>query len=353
MDLIETYLSEVGRYLPGKGRTDIQAEIRSALQDLLDERARQSGRAADDEELILQVLKEYGDPEKVARSYRGEQYLIGPRLYPVFEKVLFIVLPIVIILSLVGLAFSLTSLHIEARDLGSVIGMTIGDLISAVITTVGSIALIFAILERFVPEFKQKPEEKAWDPRSLYKISPPDRVKPVELIVEILLIGLGILVFNFFPEWINIGYYSNGSWWIGVISSTTGQAWERSLLSEAFFRYLPALNILWGLTIALNIGLIQRGRWEVWSRWSFVVLKASLIVIAAIMLSGPSLISVTAESLVAAGFPADEEAVRTLVLLMNQAVRLALALTILFSGLDLVRALIHLFKSRRAPIAVT
>lgn len=349
MDLLETYLSEVGRYLPAKGRADIQAEIRSALQDLLDERARQSGRAVDDEELILQVLKEYGDPEKVARSYRGEQYLIGPRLYPVFEKVIFIVLPIVIILSLVGLAFSLTSLHIEARDLGGVIGTVIGELISAVITTVGSIALIFAILERFVPEFKEKPEEKTWDPRSLYKISPPDRVKPVELIVEIFLIGLAILVFNFFPEWINIGYSSNGRWWIGLISSTNGQAWERSLLSEAFFRYLPALNIIWGLTIALNIGLLQRGRWEVWSRWAFVGIKALLIAVAAVMLSGPSLISVTAESLLAAGFPADEEAVRALVMLMNQAVRLALALTILFSGLDLVQALIRLFKGKNRP----
>lgn len=338
MNLIDAYLSEVGRHLPQKNRADIEAEIRSALQDLLEERARQRGKPADDEETVLEVLKEYGDPEKVAASYQPERYIIGPRLYPAYVKVLQIVLPIVGILSLLGLGFSLA--QAESADLLETVVQAIAGFFSAMISALGSITLIFALLERFVPDLKTK--EARWDPRSLRKVSPPDHIKPVELILEILFSGLAIVIFNFFPQLVNIGYYSDGSWWVGFISTQTGQAWETTLLSEAFFRYLPALNIVWGLTIVLDVILFQRGRWEVWSRWALVGIKALMIGIAAIMLAGPSLIGVTAQSLLEAGFPAPEAA-DILVTMMNQGVRVALVLTILFDGLDLVKALIRLF----------
>ncbi len=212
MNLIDLYLSEVGRFLPWKGRADIQAEIRSALEDLLEERARQRGKRSDDEELVLQVLAEYGEPEKVARSYRGEQYLIGPRLYPIFEKVLFTVLPILTVLLLVGLVFSLTGLPVEARNLPALLATFLGDLLGTVITTVGGVTLIFAILERFVPEFKPEADEKPWDPRALLKVKSPDRIKAVEPILEMIGLGLAIAVFNFFPQLVNIGYHHDGSW---------------------------------------------------------------------------------------------------------------------------------------------
>lgn len=351
MNLLDTYISEIGRRLSSKNRADIEAEIRSALQDMLDERSKQAGKPVDDE-MVLETLKAYGSPDRVAASYQGERYLIGPRLYPTFEKVVFIVLPITVVLALVGLAFSLTGQHTTANDVFELIFMTIGNMIGAVITTIGIIAVIFAILERTVPEFKGEPEKKEWDPRSLLKISPPDRVKPVELIVEIFFTGLAIVIFNFFPHLINIGYYSDGAWWVGIISTSTGQAWETSLLSEAFFRYLPALNVVWGATIVLNVLLVQRGRWEVWSRWSTVGLKALTIGIAVAMLAGPSLIGVTAQSLIEAGFPSNFETTGSLVALLNQIVRVALALTIIFGGLDLVRALVRLYgKKTPAPAA--
>lgn len=348
MNLIDTYVSEVGRHLPQKNRADIEAEIRSAIQDLLEERARQGGKPADDEETIFEVLKEYGAPEKVAASYQPERYLIGPRLYPAYIKVLQIVLPIIGVLALVGLGFSLGQLKLTASDAFEVIITAIANYFGSMITALGSITLIFALLERFIPDLKTAGAK--WDPRSLRKVSPPDQVKPVGLILEILFTGLAILIFNFFPQLINIGYYSNGSWWVGFISTQTGQAWETTLLSEAFFRYLPALNIIWGLTIVLDVILIQRGRWEVWSRWFVIGVKALMIGVAAVMLAGPSLIGVTAQSLIEAGFPAPEAA-DILVTLMNQGVRVGLALVILFDGLDLVKALIHLFRQRK-PVAL-
>ena len=39
MNLIDRYVNEVGRHLPRKNRSDIQAELRSLLMDALEDRA--------------------------------------------------------------------------------------------------------------------------------------------------------------------------------------------------------------------------------------------------------------------------------------------------------------------------
>jgi hypothetical protein len=101
-NLIDTYVSEVGRRLSRKSRADIEAEIRSFLQDMLDERSQKTGKPVD-EETLLEVLKAYGSPEKVAGTYLGDRYLIGPRLYPTFILVLRILLPVIGILGAIGL----------------------------------------------------------------------------------------------------------------------------------------------------------------------------------------------------------------------------------------------------------
>ena len=68
MNLIDKYVVEVGKHLPRKNRADIEAEIRSTLEDMLDERTQATGPA--DEATILQVLKEYGAPREVAAKYK-------------------------------------------------------------------------------------------------------------------------------------------------------------------------------------------------------------------------------------------------------------------------------------------
>ena len=344
-NLIDTYVSEVGRHLPKKSRSDIESEIRSAIQDLLDERARQSGKPVDDEETILKVLKEYGDPEKVAASYHPERYLIGPRLYPAFIKVIQIILPIMGVLALLGLGFSLGKADGPANVI-EIIAQAIAEFFGSMISALGSITLIFALLERFVPDLKTK--ETQWNPRSLFKISPPDQVKPGELIVEIFFTGLAIMIFNFFPQFFGFSPSLNnlvetGSWQnITIIP----------ILSDAFLGYIPFLTAIWGLTIVLDGILIQRGHWEIWSRWFAVCVKALGIGIAAVMLAGPSLIAVTVDTLVASGVHTVETA-GILVTLMNQGVRVGLILAILFGGFDLVKMLIRLFRGKSPVVLVS
>jgi hypothetical protein len=338
MNLIELYVNEVGRHLPQKNRSDIEAEIRSVLQDMLDERVKQTGQAVNDD-MILDILREYGSPEKVAASYQGERHLIGPRLYPTFEKVLFTIWPITVILALVGMGISLSLSHSTARDVIGIISESFWSMIGSVISTLGILVLIFAILERTVPEFQLKTRDvKEWDPRSLKKVSPPDQVKPVELLVEIFFAGLAIMIFNFFPEVIGFtpslnSVVETGTWQTVVFTS---------LLSETFLKYIPFLTGIWGLTILLNGILIQRGHWDRWSRLFSVCIHAMGIVIAIFMLSGPSLV---ADNL----FLFQSEGTTILGTLIDQIIRVGLGLSILFGGLDMIKMLLGLVRGRISP----
>ena len=66
MNLIDRYVAEVGRHLPEKNRSDIEAEIRTMLEDMLEERGEQTKSA--DETVIAQVLEQLGDPKLLASN---------------------------------------------------------------------------------------------------------------------------------------------------------------------------------------------------------------------------------------------------------------------------------------------
>ena len=68
MNTIDRYISEVGRYLPRKSRADIQVEIRSSIEDMLEDQSKKLGKPVD-EQMTADVLKEFGHPKKVAASY--------------------------------------------------------------------------------------------------------------------------------------------------------------------------------------------------------------------------------------------------------------------------------------------
>jgi hypothetical protein len=346
MDLLDIYVSEVGRRLPQKTRADIEAEIRSALQDLLDERSRAAGKPVDDE-IVLAVLKEYGDPEKVANSYAGDRYLIGPKLYPTFEKVVFIVVPITGILVLIGLGTSLFLNNSTAGNWIKLLAQVFGNLIWLVLLTIGIIALIFAILERIVPEFKLKNND--WDSHDLLKFKGPDRIRPGSLVANIIFISSALLLFNSFSNYsISISTFTSGEW--PCINCGVPQlVWNSTVLSAAFIRYLPALDVLCFLSIILSVLMLRQGHWQNWTRWADIGLKALTVGLAAGMLVGPSLIGITAAGLKAAGFPDAAAQASQSIDLLNQLFRLALGLTIILCGVAIVGQLIRLLR-RAKPL---
>jgi hypothetical protein len=336
-NLIDTYVSEVGRRLPGKTRTDIEAEIRSILQDMVDERSQKTGKPVD-EEMTLQVLKEYGAPEKVAATYTGERYLIGPRLYPVFALVLRIVLLVIGTLAAIGLGIAVYQMFGHPQNAFETILKAIANFGTSVMTALGNIVLIFAIMEWALfragvkVDVKGLPQIKEWDPRVLTKVSTPNQVKMGETIVETVGCFAALVIFNFYPQIIGFtpslnSVVENGTW-----SSVT----FIPLLSQAFFHYVPFLSIVWSMTIILNIVLLRMGYWTILTRVSTISLKVFGILIAFAMLAGPSLIAVNTPALVSA--LGDAEGARILMTLLTQGVRVALWITIIGGCIDLIRA---------------
>ena len=162
-----------------KGRKDIENELRSTLEDMLEDRAQKAGTPAD-EAMEIELLKEYGSPQKVAATYNPTPYLIGPRMFPIFLMVLKIVI------AAVTLAMTIvTGIEIVTHSPMTAVEFCEGYWARSSeyrfccpLRAFGNIALVFALIERFAPvsEFKMD-EEKEWDPASLMKEPEPEDVK--------------------------------------------------------------------------------------------------------------------------------------------------------------------------------
>jgi hypothetical protein len=267
--MIDRYLATVSELLPAKLRKDTITEIHSLIQDALDDRSKAEGREPD-EAMMVEVLKQFGPPEKIVAPYLPEKYLIGPRLFPIFILVIKIVLPIIFVLSLIGFWEGVNHASlITDQAIITNIAESVGNSWSAVVQVFGSIVFIFAILQWVVPEFKYAPKEKEWDPRSLKAISQPDKIKYGELITEIFFVLVGLIIFNFYFD--RIGIYTNTN---GVWSFTP-------VLTSAFKAYIPWLDLLWVMTIILDTILLRRGAWQVGTRLFAILVYAFTIGLAA------------------------------------------------------------------------
>lgn len=333
MSLLDKYIVEVGKHLPRKNRLDLQTEIRSTLEDMLEDRSREAGRPVD-EAMISEVLQEFGAPAKVAASYQPARYLIGPRTFPLFELLIKIVSSVLIMASLIGFGLrfweGVTTGPAFIQALGNWALQLMGSLISAF----GSIVLVFAILERVLPASEFEQDEEKWVPALLNAEPDPDEVKRSELIVETLFIVLGLVLLNLYPQ---------------VRSMATLQSSPLLYLlplSEAFYSYLPWINLLGVLTIALNLFLLRQGAWTTLTRLASLGLDLAGILLAGAMLVGPALVDTALLSSMP-GAGANE----VLVPLMNVVPKIALVIVIVVQSIEAVQIIWRLVGSRNAPKA--
>ncbi len=258
-DLIERYLHKIGEELPAQQRDDVKAELRSLLEDALEERA-SAGRPVD-EELAVEVLREFGKPEAVAERYRpAGRYLIGPRLFPVYVgvgKIVLIVLACIYVLS-VGLATAVTPARMPELFRPSSIWGLVESFSKLAFVNLALLTIVFALIERFADTRPEGPQAE-WNPRALPAVpvkEDHERISPPNLVFKIYAILALFAWVNFFPE-------TFGFWFIADASVHT------ILFSEMGLR-LPVIliNVWWGLALALNMWLLRLGRWTRESRWA-------------------------------------------------------------------------------------
>jgi hypothetical protein len=194
--------------------------------------------------------------------------------------------------------------------------------------------LVFAILERVLPAKEWEEETKDWNPADLAKEPDPDRVKFGEQIFELFFLALFLIVFNLYPGIIGFGFFNENDW-----------VFITPVLTEAFFSYLPWINILFVLQIVFNIYLLRQGWWTTGLRIANGLLELGSIALAVAMLRGPDLVALTTEQL--AGTPLEESA-QVLVTIGNLIPTLVLTIVIIVSSIEVAQTAYRLLKSRPA-----
>lgn len=82
MDMLDDYLRAISRLLPRAKRDDITAELRDEILTRIEAKEEELGRPLTEDE-TEQLLRDFGHPIVVAARYRdGQQYSVGPALYP-------------------------------------------------------------------------------------------------------------------------------------------------------------------------------------------------------------------------------------------------------------------------------
>jgi ABC-type multidrug transport system fused ATPase/permease subunit len=338
MNLIERYIAEIGKHLPTRNRADIQKEIRSTLEDMLEDRSRKAGRTAD-EIMVVDLLKEFGKPDKVAATYLPEQTLISAKLYPMYLLVLRIVLPIVATVLLVTSAIGLATANLAPTEAFKGIGESLSEIFSALVSAFGGITLTFAILDR-IPnikdEFNEKNEEQGWNPRDLPEVRDVEKFSIPGLMVEIALTFVAIAIFNFYPNIVGFGFVLNDKWTFLPI------------LSEAFFHYVPYLTGLWVLQIGLNLFLLSKGQWQPITRWLKIALELLGLVLAVVMLTGPDLIGSSAAVLTTAGVILTPDAYNILTWMPRIGIKIGLFVSVVVGGIDVLKSIYREISGARS-----
>ncbi len=131
------YVYQVSRFLMVKNKEDIEKEIRSLIDDMLETKCQ--GREATQKDLD-EVFTELGKPMELAAKYNdSKRYLIGPALFPLYFRVLGYVTIVVVILSFI-------SMLVSAVKYGA-IWNGFGGIFNAALSAFAVVTIIFAVIE--------------------------------------------------------------------------------------------------------------------------------------------------------------------------------------------------------------
>ena len=339
MNLIDKYVAAVGRQLPTKNRADIEAEIRSTLEDMLEERTQGKGPA--DEALVVELLKEYGAPGEVAATYKPQhhQYLIGPRMYPIFERVIRIVIAVFVVGSFIDLGIKLSETGFAGAGFASVLGGWFGGLLGGLIAAFGNVALVFAILERTQVAGKFAKEFKEWDPKDLNESeTDPDRIDLPDHIATVIFTVLGLVFLNLYPNVLSVAFESNGS----LVTIP--------VLTETFFRFLPWINVLGLVQMGFNGYMLSQREWKPVTRILGILQDIASMIMAIFIMKTPGIFGVTPESLSAYGLG---EAAEALSQVFNFIPTIVIIVIVMVTVIKIVKSLFRLFFGKsKSPYPV-
>lgn len=201
-ELIDRYVYAVGRRLPYENRKDIEQEITTLIQDMLEERC---GDRPVQEKDVRIVLTELGSPEELAGQYSPDQNkcLIGQPYYSKYKTVMKIVWPAVLFGMLVAggidIIISLTvTTGITPVQILMQILEWFANTVMGIICSFAVVTFIFAILH-----WKKVPLEELnaehWENVSR-PVRKKDKVSRGEAVCSIIFSIIFLIIFIFAPQ---------------------------------------------------------------------------------------------------------------------------------------------------------
>lgn len=181
--LTDRYVHAATRWLPGKERETLDLELRERIADTIE--ARGAGPAAERD-----TLNELGDPLRVAAEYRDRPtWLIGPRLY--FTWLRLLVLLLAIVPPLVAAAVAIAT-AVDGDPIGAIIGSATLAAFQTAIHVAFWTTLVFALIEHFGAG---ETVDESWTIDSLPEPGEPDQSSRVlDLSLSLLFLGFAIVL---------------------------------------------------------------------------------------------------------------------------------------------------------------
>lgn len=319
MELVDRYVSAVGRRLPARQREDIEVELRSLIMDALDER---TGEGEPSQEDVVLVLRELGPPHQVAYRYApAPRYLIGPEIFDTYVTVLGVVLAV----TALGLSVALAvDMAVSSPTPGQALSRILSSLISGSLGVIGSITLVFAILERVLPQSERSrgKDKNCWDPRHLPAAPRGQEVRWTRSLANVSLAILSLILLNLVLHQVGLYHRGEGDWIFTPI-----------LNPQAISLVHPYLNLLVLGIILHHLVLLARGGWTRASRVFALLLGATSVA----LLVHLALISpVDPQAFLALGGDAPPETLITLGQLVAGLARWGLAVAAIATLVDMV-----------------
>ncbi len=271
---VRRYLYDVVRRLPENQRKDIQQELETLIEDMLEERM-DNGKS--EEENVQDVLRDLGDPAVLAAKYRGDkQCLLSGEYYTVYIQVLKIVLACVagglVVATLVSSIVQAGMAGLGNGDMEGVVNImqngaiNIGTIPSAMIQAFGILTLIFVLLERNqvrlqdrVQGSKENPgwtlEKLPWVPEKKAMISKADSI------LGIIFTVLVSIMFVYIPELM-------GAW----LKTDSGSVVAIPVFDmDMWNKVLPMLLISMGVGLITETVKLLKGRYCPVVLWTTIV----------------------------------------------------------------------------------
>ena len=195
MELIDMYVKAVGERLHPSRQKDVEAELRASILDALEAR----GASPESEDDVVAVLAELGGPERMAAEYQpNRRYLIGPELFPLFRRVMRVVLVTLVMASMVGFGVTLLLGGLADFQAGELLMDTLSFALRAALVALVVLVAVFAWLQRGEVRLPRgaHPIGKEWDPRSLAMRNAAERVPRFDAVTGLVVAAVVLVILD-------------------------------------------------------------------------------------------------------------------------------------------------------------